>query len=108
MKKILSSEQIRETDSYTIVNEPITSIDLMERASQKFVDWFCDLYDFNEGNKLNISKKIYSWMKCYTNMFNFETRIKNSIERIEPIIETETYKLLTQNDTFRKSIANRS
>ena len=48
MKKILSSEQIRETDSYTIVNEPITSIDLMERASQKFVDWFCDLYDFNE------------------------------------------------------------
>ena len=48
MKKILSSEQVRKTDSYTIVNEPITSIDLMERASQKFVDWFCSLYDLNE------------------------------------------------------------
>lgn len=29
--KILKSSQIREVDSYTIENEPIKSIDLMER-----------------------------------------------------------------------------
>jgi len=34
--KILSREQIRDADSYTIQNEPIASIDLMERAAKTF------------------------------------------------------------------------
>ena len=38
--KILTSQQIRECDAYTIANEPILSIDLMERASATFVDAF--------------------------------------------------------------------
>lgn len=42
MKKIFSVEQIREADEYTIKNEPIASIDLMERASLKCVDWLKD------------------------------------------------------------------
>lgn len=33
MKKILNTEQIRQADAYTIANEPIASIDLMERAA---------------------------------------------------------------------------
>jgi hydroxyethylthiazole kinase-like uncharacterized protein yjeF len=37
--KILSVEQIREADSYTMLNEPITSIDLMERAANKCAEW---------------------------------------------------------------------
>lgn len=40
--KILSVTQIRETDVYTIKNEPIASIVLMERASRAFVDWFIE------------------------------------------------------------------
>ncbi len=40
MKKILTASQTREADAFTIKNEPITSIDLMERASQVFVDEF--------------------------------------------------------------------
>ncbi|TVQ90694.1 MAG: NAD(P)H-hydrate dehydratase [Bacteroidetes bacterium] len=36
--KILNTQQIRETDQYTIENEPIDSIDLMERASKAFFD----------------------------------------------------------------------
>jgi ADP-dependent NAD(P)H-hydrate dehydratase / NAD(P)H-hydrate epimerase len=35
MIKILDSEQIRKCDQYTIENEPIRSIDLMERAARK-------------------------------------------------------------------------
>ena len=36
--KILSSEQIRIVDAYTIENEPISSIDLMERAASRLTD----------------------------------------------------------------------
>ncbi|HFC00298.1 MAG TPA: NAD(P)H-hydrate dehydratase [Phaeodactylibacter sp.] len=38
--KILTAQQIRECDAYTIQHEPILSIDLMERASSVFVNWF--------------------------------------------------------------------
>lgn len=38
--KILSAEQIHTVDQYTIRHEPIASIDLMERASGVFVQWF--------------------------------------------------------------------
>lgn len=42
--KIFNVEQIRAMDAYTIAHEPISSIDLMERASQAFVRWFCNQY----------------------------------------------------------------
>lgn len=38
--KILTAQQIKEADLYTINTEPISSIDLMERASEAFVDRF--------------------------------------------------------------------
>ncbi len=37
--KIVSCEQIKEIDSYTIKHEPIASIDLMERASGQLFNW---------------------------------------------------------------------
>jgi NAD(P)H-hydrate epimerase len=37
--KILSAEQIRQWDTYTITHEPIASIELMERASREFTLW---------------------------------------------------------------------
>ncbi|WP_420385651.1 NAD(P)H-hydrate dehydratase [Roseivirga sp.] len=43
MQKILSAKQIREADLYTIKNEPISSIDLMERAAQAFADRFVQI-----------------------------------------------------------------
>lgn len=38
--KILNIEQIRAADTYTIQHEPISSIDLMERAASAFARWF--------------------------------------------------------------------
>ena len=38
--KILTADQIRALDAYTIANEPVASIDLMERAALAFVNWF--------------------------------------------------------------------
>jgi hydroxyethylthiazole kinase-like uncharacterized protein yjeF len=37
--KILAVEQIREADQYTILHEPIASVDLMERAGSACTDW---------------------------------------------------------------------
>lgn len=42
MIKIFNTDKVREADSYTIKNEPISSIDLMERAGDNCTDWLID------------------------------------------------------------------
>ena len=42
--KIISAAQTRQLDAYTIEHEPIASIDLMERASLTFTEWFVGEY----------------------------------------------------------------
>ncbi len=43
--KILAIESIREADAFTIKNEPIESIDLMERAANACLQWLNNHYD---------------------------------------------------------------
>jgi NAD(P)H-hydrate epimerase len=43
--KIFRCAQIKEIDEFTIRNEPVASIDLMERAAAKLFDWYTDRYD---------------------------------------------------------------
>ena len=43
--KILTAQQIKEADAYIIKNEPIKSIDLMDRASQQCVNWLVNKFD---------------------------------------------------------------
>lgn len=50
--KIFKSEQVKEIDAYTIKNEPIISIDLMERAALKFVNWF--VYNFDSSHPVYV------------------------------------------------------
>lgn len=50
--KILSAEQIRQWDQYTIEQEPISSIDLMERAASRCTDWIIE--NFPEANLFSI------------------------------------------------------
>lgn len=42
--KIFTGEQIKEIDRYTIDNEPVKSIDLMERAAKKLFEWITGRY----------------------------------------------------------------
>lgn len=42
--KILNAAQTKELDNFTIVNEPIESIHLMERAATAFVRWFTERF----------------------------------------------------------------
>lgn len=44
MIKIFPTDKVKELDQYTIQNEPISSIDLVERASTVFVHEFCRRY----------------------------------------------------------------
>jgi ADP-dependent NAD(P)H-hydrate dehydratase / NAD(P)H-hydrate epimerase len=71
--KILSSDQIKAWDAYTIQEEPIASIDLMERACQAFVTWFVERFDAsnkigivcgtgnNGGDGLGIARLLNDW-----------------------------------------------
>ena len=47
--KILNTSQIRDWDTYTIENEPILSIDLMERAAQRIFYWINEHYQIKES-----------------------------------------------------------
>ena len=40
--KLLSAQQIQEWDAFTMQQEPVASIDLMERAAQRCVDWITE------------------------------------------------------------------
>ena len=42
--KILPVELIREADNYTIINEPVASVDLMERAASACAEWIMEKY----------------------------------------------------------------
>lgn len=48
MQKLFTASQIRNWDNYTIVHEPISSLNLMERASSVFVDWFVQQYNTSQ------------------------------------------------------------
>jgi ADP-dependent NAD(P)H-hydrate dehydratase / NAD(P)H-hydrate epimerase len=50
--KILSVEQIREADSFTIMNEPISDIDLMERAATTCFYWLIENVDPDRNIKV--------------------------------------------------------
>ena len=50
--RILKSSQIREVDSYTIKNEPIQSIDLMERAAMTITQWI--IQNISKDNSIKI------------------------------------------------------
>ncbi len=45
--KIFRCEQIREIDNYTIIHEPVPSIELMERAAGKVFSWYVSRFERN-------------------------------------------------------------
>ncbi|MEO1624929.1 MAG: NAD(P)H-hydrate dehydratase [Bacteroidota bacterium] len=51
--KIFSAPQIRQWDAHTIRQEPISSLELMERASLCFVNWFVDQFPEN-GQRISV------------------------------------------------------
>lgn len=117
--KILSSEEIRKADAYTIKHEPIKSINLMERAAKSCVKWivsstsvfthesevkiFCGMGN-NGGDGLAIARllsekkfKVEVFIirhsdKCSENFLINENRLKK-IKRIKVYNVTSTEEL---------------
>lgn len=52
MQKLFSSAQVRKADAYTIQNEPISSIGLMERAAGACVEWMNTFQDLSNKSVL--------------------------------------------------------
>ena len=52
MLKIFSSDQVRKADAYTIQNEPVSSVNLMERAAGACVEWMNTLQDMSNKQVL--------------------------------------------------------
>lgn len=73
MIKILNAQQIKLLDANTIAQEPILSINLMERACHAFVSWFMEKFDTtytigivcgtgnNGGDGLGIARLLSEW-----------------------------------------------
>ena len=43
--KIFRCDQVRQIDEYTIIHEPVASIDLMERAAGKLFEWYVERFE---------------------------------------------------------------
>lgn len=119
MLKILSSNQIRHADQFTIKKEPITSIDLMERASSAFTDWFLDkfphgveVYIFcgignNGGDGLAIARML-TLRKYRVRVFVIgdieqgSKEFKINFKRLRKLIDIELLKTNNQFPTIKK------
>ncbi len=87
--KIFSAAQIREADEFTIKYEPIKSINLMERASKAFVEWFegkfnkkCRVFIFcgtgnNGGDGMAIARML-TFKKWNVNTFTIKKNSKRT------------------------------
>jgi NAD(P)H-hydrate epimerase len=110
--KIFKTEQVKHIDSYTIKNEPIASIDLMERASLTFVKWFMRNFDNsrkvivisgpgnNGGDGLAIARllsKRFFKVEAYILKLgsNFSEDLSINKKRVE---ETETDVFVVENE----------
>lgn len=73
MIKILTARQTKALDAFTIQYEPVSSIDLMERACQAFASWFIERFTAlnkvgivcgtgnNGGDGLGIARLLSDW-----------------------------------------------
>ncbi len=91
--KILNKQQIQQADGYTIENEPIASIDLMERASTEFVNSFTKKFRTahrvvvfagkgnNGGDGLAISRLLLEWdYEVVTYVVNFTQKVSEDFQ----------------------------
>ncbi|HEY9049134.1 MAG TPA: NAD(P)H-hydrate dehydratase [Ohtaekwangia sp.] len=118
MIRILSSQQIKAVDAYTIQQEPVASIDLMERACRAFVSWFTERFGISEnigivcgtgnngGDGLGIARLLKEWgypIKVWIVRGSSETEdFKVNLQRIEGKIEVVELSSAIDDAIFNK------
>jgi len=122
MLPLLTSPQIREADAYTIANEPISSVDLMERASKAFVSWFCNHFQDkrkgitiycgtgnNGGDGLAIARMLHEHQYKKVNVIiarfsdkasdDFNTNLKRPKDATLPLREIKSGESFPEDDS---------
>lgn len=103
--KILNTQQIRQWDDYTIDNEPILGIDLMERAAQRLFAWLRKHYAREEsflifagpgnngGDALALARMLYNagYIKVRVAMLKIGSKLSD-----------ECFKNLNRLETMQK------
>lgn len=113
--KILSASQIKQVDAYTIEHEPVSSIDLMERASAAFANKIIERWSSskpvkvfagpgnNGGDALAVSRILSNaGFKVSTYFFNIGNNVSTDcIENVKRLRDCENVKLeeITANFT---------
>ncbi len=104
--KIFSADQVRNIDNYTIENEPIGSVNLMERAAATLTTWYVKRYKINQeglvmvgpgnngGDALAIARMLAACnykVKCYllTNGKSLSGDCAINYERLKKITTVE-------------------
>lgn len=113
--KIFTAQQIRNGDAYTIQHEPVKSIDLMERAAHKCVQWikahytastpfciFCGTGN-NGGDGLAIARilqeegyNVHVYIVLYSEKFSEDCAINR--KRLEHLFGSCLFSIHTIND----------
>jgi hydroxyethylthiazole kinase-like uncharacterized protein yjeF len=119
--KILNAEQVKKLDSYTVNNEPILSINLMERAARICADWIKSMFEVhipvsvfvgpgnNGGDGLAIARMLADYgfnIRVYIcgnklstdSLINYERLLIQKLTYIKFIISTEDFPRLKQNE----------
>lgn len=114
--KILNAAQIKECDRFTIENEPISSIDLMERAADAITDWlignyfYCDTHftffagsGNNGGDALAVARKLAKMFGGVTvyklNIGNNSPDCQQNLERMQST-DGVTVTFVNKGDTM--------
>ena len=99
--KILSAAQIRQTDQYTIASEPISSIDLMERAASACTEHILATYGHdrqyiiicgqgnNGGDGLAIARML-SHASCSVEVFILDYALEGSPDFVENLARLQS------------------
>lgn len=120
--KILSTKQTRALDEFTIKNEAIFSVDLMERAAQVFVNRFISKFDNtfkvtifcgignNGGDGLAVARKLHQLgydLETYIlgNPANGSPDFLINLERLQ---NQDSYEILTKNQEFSFSAGSKN
>lgn len=113
--KILTAEQIKQADTFTIENEPIKSIDLMERAAKGCFEWLKNKYSTkksfaifcgvgnNGGDGMVVSRLLAEsdyQVKVYVVEFskNYSVDFKTNLERLK---KSKIEITILTEDSFR-------
>jgi len=100
MIKIFTTDKVRDLDQYTILNEPITPIDLVERAATLFMHEFCRHYSKQSrivifaGQGNNGADALALARLLIDESYKIETYLFNPTENLSPECELNKQRLL--------------